>query len=39
MKLTRNNTYTREEVHDILAPETHFTKNSGTWGLHGIVNR
>ena len=37
MELIRDKMYTREEVHDILAPETNFTKNSGTWGLHCIV--
>lgn len=29
--------YTREEVHDIFAPDTPFTPQRGTWGLHGIV--
>ena len=29
--------YTREEVHDIFAPNTRFTPSAGTWGLHGIV--
>jgi hypothetical protein len=29
--------YSREEVHDIFSPETIFTPQSGTWGLHGIV--
>ena len=29
--------YTREEVHDIFSPQTKFTAQAGTWGLHGIV--
>jgi hypothetical protein len=29
--------YSREEVHDIFAPDTAFTPQSGTWGLQGIV--
>jgi hypothetical protein len=29
--------YNREEVHDIFAPDTSFTPQAGTWGLHGIV--
>ena len=30
--------YTREEVHNIFAPDTPFTGQRGTWGLHGIVS-
>lgn len=30
-------TYTRQEIHDIFAPDTPFTPQSGTWGLLGIV--
>ncbi len=29
--------YSRQEVHDILSPNTRFTPSSGTWGLHGII--
>ena len=29
--------YSREDVHDIFAPESRFTPQAGTWGLHGIV--
>jgi len=29
--------YSRQDVHQIFAPETRFTPSSGTWGLHGIV--
>lgn len=35
--LTLYETYSRQEVHDIFSPETRFTPNAGTWGLHGIV--
>jgi hypothetical protein len=29
--------YTREEIHDLFAPDGPFTPQSGTWGLHGII--
>jgi hypothetical protein len=29
--------YSREEVHDIFAPDTVFTPQAGTWGLQGVV--
>jgi hypothetical protein len=29
--------YSREEVHDIFAPDTQFQIQRGTWGIHGIV--
>lgn len=29
--------YTRQQVHDIFAPETRLMPQAGTWGLHGIV--
>ena len=29
--------YIREDVHDIFAPDTPFTPQTGSWGLHGIV--
>lgn len=29
--------YTREEIHGIFSPETKFTPQAGTWGLHGII--
>ena len=37
VQLLRYKDYTRCEAHDILAPETPFTPNTGTWGLQGIV--
>jgi Protein NO VEIN, C-terminal/Domain of unknown function (DUF3427) len=29
--------YTRQEIHDIFAPNVPFMPQSGTWGLHGII--
>ena len=29
--------YTRREVHSIFSPETKFTPQAGSWGLHGII--
>jgi hypothetical protein len=29
--------YSRQQVHDIFAPDTPFTPQAGTWGLQGIV--
>lgn len=29
--------YTRHEVHDMFSPNTKYVKNSGSWGIHGIV--
>jgi hypothetical protein len=29
--------YSREEVHAIFSPQTNFTPQAGTWGLHGMV--
>ncbi len=37
MQLKLHDDYSREEVHDIFAPETPFTPQAGTWGLHGII--
>jgi hypothetical protein len=30
-------TYSREDVHYYFSPDTQFTPQAGTWGLHGIV--
>tara|TARA_Y100000588_G_C14250126_1_gene923134 strand:- start:998 stop:1327 length:330 start_codon:yes stop_codon:yes gene_type:complete len=35
--LTPYQDYDREDIHDIFAPETPFTKGSGTWGNWGIL--
>ena len=29
--------YSREQIHGIFSPETKFTPQAGTWGLHGII--
>ena len=29
--------YRREEIHGIFSPDTKFTPQAGTWGLHGII--
>lgn len=29
--------YSREEVHEIFSPDTPFTPQSGSWGLHGVI--
>ncbi len=36
--LERFSTYSREEAHGIFAPETSFTPQAGSWGLHGVVS-
>ncbi len=36
-KLKNYEEYNREEIHSIFSPETIFTPQAGTWGLHGIV--
>ena len=29
--------YTREEIHFIFSPDTKFTPQAGTWGIHGMI--
>lgn len=36
-KLELYQNYNREEIHSIFSPETTFTPQAGTWGLHGLV--
>ncbi len=36
-KLELYEDYSREAAHDIFAPETPFTPQSGTWGIQGII--
>jgi len=36
--LAKFQTYSRKEVHGIFAPDTTFTPQAGTWGLHGFVS-
>ena len=37
MELIKYKDYNRENVHAIFSPDTNFTPQTGTWGLHGIV--
>lgn len=37
LKLNLYSDYTREQIHDILAPQIQFTPSTGQWGLQGIV--
>ena len=36
-KLILHEEYNREEIHDILSPQTKFIPSAGTWGLHGLI--
>ncbi|WP_026523268.1 DUF3427 domain-containing protein [Butyrivibrio sp. MB2005] len=36
-KLQLYSAYSRQDVHDIFEPNTKFTPQAGSWGLHGIV--
>ncbi len=38
MKLKRYEKYSREDVHNIFAPNENFTNGAGSWGLHGIID-
>lgn len=35
--LQLNNLYSRKNIHSIFSPQTKFTPQAGTWGLHGII--
>ena len=35
--LNLRDVYSRQEIHHIFSPETTFTPQAGTWGLHGII--
>lgn len=35
--LTRFEKYSRKDIHDIFSPDTKFTPQTGSWGLHGII--
>jgi hypothetical protein len=35
--LELNDSYSRKEIHRIFSPQTKFTPQAGTWGLHGII--
>ncbi|HVO43099.1 MAG TPA: DUF3427 domain-containing protein [Aggregatilineales bacterium] len=36
-ELTLHQEYSRQQIHDLFEPETAFTPQAGTWGLHGII--
>ncbi|MGG3571067.1 DUF3427 domain-containing protein [Bacillus gobiensis] len=36
-ELVLHSNYNRKDIHDIFSPDTIFTPQAGTWGLHGIV--
>ena len=36
-KLELYSSYSREEIHGTLSPNTKFIKSAGTWGLQGLV--
>jgi hypothetical protein len=36
-QLTLHRDYSRQQIHDLFEPETLFTAQTGSWGLHGIV--
>ena len=37
LTLKLSSKYSRREVHSIFSPETKFTPQAGSWGLHGII--
>lgn len=37
MKLIKFGEYTRKDIHDIFSPNTNYTPQTGSWGLHGII--
>ena len=37
MNLRLGGQYSRQDVHSIFSPDTIFTPQAGTWGLHGII--
>lgn len=37
LTLKLSSKYSRREVHSIFSPETKFTPQAGSWGLHGIL--
>lgn len=36
-ELIRYEKYSRKDIHDIFSPDTKFTQQAGTWGMHGII--
>lgn len=37
INLELKNLYSRKDIHGIFSPQTKFTPQAGTWGLHGII--
>ena len=35
--LIRYEKYSRRDIHDVFSPDTNFTPQTGSWGLHGII--
>ena len=36
-ELVRYEKYSRNDIHDVFSPDTNFTPQTGSWGLHGII--
>lgn len=36
-ELIRYEKYSRKDIHDVFSPDTEFTPQAGSWGLHGII--
>lgn len=36
-ELIRYGKYSRRDIHDVFSPNTNFTPQTGSWGLHGII--
>ena len=36
-ELIRYEKYSRKDIHDVFSPDTNFTPQTGSWGLHGII--
>ena len=36
-ELIRHEKYSRKDIHDVFSPNTIFTPQTGSWGLHGII--
>ena len=36
-ELVRYEKYSRKDIHDVFSPDTNFTPQTGSWGLHGII--
>ena len=36
-ELIRYEKYSRRDIHNVFSPDTNFTPQTGSWGLHGII--